>query len=106
MPLFLRADRHINVDLEQTYPSAWEVYPGPLTGLTQGDLGKRMKKPQSWVFNCETANRRVDVTEFIAWARSCDVAPDEAFARFLKSGSSCFCVGKFHLSISQKPRKK
>jgi hypothetical protein len=30
MPLFLRADRYINVDLEQTYQSAWEVYPGPL----------------------------------------------------------------------------
>jgi hypothetical protein len=30
MPLFLWSDRCINVDLEQTYPSAWEVYPGPL----------------------------------------------------------------------------
>jgi len=30
MPLFLWADRYINVDLEQTYRSAWEVYPGPL----------------------------------------------------------------------------
>ena len=30
MPLFLCADRYINVDLEQTYQSAWEVYPDPL----------------------------------------------------------------------------
>ena len=30
MPLFLWFDRYINVDLEQTYESAWEVYPGPL----------------------------------------------------------------------------
>jgi hypothetical protein len=30
MPLFLWADRYINVDLEQTYTRAWEVYPGPL----------------------------------------------------------------------------
>jgi hypothetical protein len=30
MPLFLWSDRYINVDLEQTYQSAWEVYPGPL----------------------------------------------------------------------------
>ena len=30
MPLFLWADRYINVDLEQTYQSAWDVYPAPL----------------------------------------------------------------------------
>jgi hypothetical protein len=54
-------------------------------GLTQRALGKRLKKAQSWVFNCETANRRVDVTEFIAWARACGVAPQDAFARFLHS---------------------
>jgi hypothetical protein len=34
-------------------------------GLTQRALGQRLGKPQSWVYNCETANRRVDVTEFI-----------------------------------------
>jgi hypothetical protein len=53
-------------------------------GLTQRELGRRMKKPQSWVYNCETANRRVDVTEFIEWAKCCDVDPIEAFARFAK----------------------
>jgi transcriptional regulator with XRE-family HTH domain len=53
-------------------------------GLTQRELGKRLKKPQSWVYNCETANRRVDVTEFIAWARACDIKPEEAFSRLLK----------------------
>ncbi len=30
MPLFLCPDRYINVELEQTYQSAWEVYPAPL----------------------------------------------------------------------------
>jgi hypothetical protein len=52
--------------------------------LTQRDLGKRLKKPQSWVFNCETGNRRVDVTEFAARARACGVEPAEAFSRFLE----------------------
>jgi transcriptional regulator with XRE-family HTH domain len=52
-------------------------------GMTQRDLGKRMKKPQSWIYNCETANRRVDVTEFIAWAFACGLAPAAAFVRFL-----------------------
>jgi transcriptional regulator with XRE-family HTH domain len=52
-------------------------------GLTQRGLGKRLKKPQSWVYNCESANRRVDVTEFIAWANACDVEPETAFRRFV-----------------------
>jgi transcriptional regulator with XRE-family HTH domain len=52
--------------------------------LTQRELGRRLKKPQSWVYNCETGNRRVDVTEFIAWARACKVDPEDAFAHFLE----------------------
>jgi transcriptional regulator with XRE-family HTH domain len=55
------------------------------SGLTQRALGQRLKKPQSWVYNCETANRRVDVAEFIAWARACGADPQVAFARFLQS---------------------
>ena len=51
--------------------------------LTQRDLGQRLDKPQSWVHNCETANRRVDVTELIAWARACGVSPKVPFQRFL-----------------------
>jgi transcriptional regulator with XRE-family HTH domain len=51
--------------------------------LTQRELGDRLKKPQSWVYNCESGNRRVDVTEFIAWAKSCGVDPAAAFGRFL-----------------------
>jgi transcriptional regulator with XRE-family HTH domain len=53
-------------------------------GLTQRGLGKRLKRPQSWVYNCETGNRRMDVTEFVAWARACDVEPKKAFAKFLR----------------------
>ncbi len=48
-------------------------------GMTQRDLGKRLKKPQSWIYNCESANRRVDVTEFVAWCRACGANPKEAF---------------------------
>jgi transcriptional regulator with XRE-family HTH domain len=53
-------------------------------GLTQRELGKRMKRPQSWIYNCETANRRVDVTEFIEWALQCGLDAGEAFSRFLE----------------------
>jgi transcriptional regulator with XRE-family HTH domain len=53
--------------------------------LTQRDLGDRLKKPQSWVYNCESGNRRVDVTEFVAWVRACGVEPQIAFARLLEA---------------------
>ena len=49
-------------------------------GMTQRELGKKLGKPQSWVFNCESANRRVDVTEFALWCRACGVDPLKAFA--------------------------
>lgn len=52
--------------------------------LTQRGLGKRMRKPQSYIYNCETGNRRVDVTEFVAWANACNIEPLDAFRRFLK----------------------
>lgn len=51
--------------------------------LTQRELGRRLRKPQSWVYNCETGNRRVDVAEFTAWAKACRVDPRNAFERFL-----------------------
>jgi transcriptional regulator with XRE-family HTH domain len=53
-------------------------------GLTQRDIGKVLKKPQSYIHNCETANRRMDITEFIQWARACGVNPRTAFSRLLK----------------------
>lgn len=52
--------------------------------LTQRELGKRMAKPQSWVYNCETANRRVDLAEFVAWCQACGVKPLDGMKRFLK----------------------
>lgn len=53
--------------------------------LTQRELGELLKKPQSWIHNCEVGNRRVDVAEFAAWATACGVEPVAAFARFLPS---------------------
>ena len=52
--------------------------------LTQRELGQRLNKPQSWVYNCETANRRVDITEFVLWAKACEIEPKKAFSKILK----------------------
>ncbi len=53
-------------------------------GLTQRELGARLGKPQSWVYNCETGNRRVDVSEFAAWAAAGGGDPLDAFRRYLE----------------------
>ena len=52
--------------------------------LTQRELGERLGKPHSWIYNCETGNRRVDVAEFADWAEACDVDPTAALAAMLK----------------------
>jgi transcriptional regulator with XRE-family HTH domain len=52
-------------------------------GLTQRQLGRKLRKPQSWVYNCETANRRVDVMEFALWCKACGIDAKEAFAEIL-----------------------
>jgi transcriptional regulator with XRE-family HTH domain len=53
-------------------------------GLTQRTLGAKLRKPQSWVYNCESANRRIDVTELIAWCKGCGADPSNAFAQILQ----------------------
>ncbi len=53
-------------------------------GLTQRQIGKRLNKPQSWVYNCEVSIRRVDITEFILWAKACEIDPKKAFSKLLK----------------------
>jgi transcriptional regulator with XRE-family HTH domain len=62
-------------------------------GLTQRDLGTRLGKPQSWVYNCETGNRRVDLTEFIAWARACGADAVESLRGFIADGSETADAG-------------
>lgn len=52
--------------------------------LTQRDIGELLGRPQSWVYNCETGNRRVDITEFAAWCRACDVKPVTGLRRLLE----------------------
>jgi transcriptional regulator with XRE-family HTH domain len=53
-------------------------------GLTQRDLGERLGRPQSWIYNCESANRRVDITEFVAWCSGCSAEPLKVFKQVLK----------------------
>ena len=38
-------------------------------GLTQVEVAKAFKRPQSWVANCESGERRVDLIEAAEFAR-------------------------------------
>ena len=67
-------------------------------GMTQRDIGQKLDKPQSWVHNCETGNRRVDVGEFARWAVACGVDPGEAFGKYLE-------VAPISPAGSRKPRR-
>ena len=44
-------------------------------GLTQHDLAKRLKKPQSFVAKYEGGERRIDVVEFLTIARAIGADP-------------------------------
>jgi len=44
-------------------------------GLTQAQLAKRLKKPQSFIAKYEGGERRIDVVEFIAIARAIGADP-------------------------------
>jgi len=53
-------------------------------GLTERALAKKMGMSHVMVHNSETAERRVDVTEFRDWCVACGVDPLAAFAELLK----------------------
>ena len=52
-------------------------------GLTQQQLAARLRVPQSFIYKSETAIRRVDLTEFVAWTKACDKNPVNALRHFL-----------------------
>jgi transcriptional regulator with XRE-family HTH domain len=53
-------------------------------GLTQRELGKKLRQHHSLIHNSETSERRVDVAEFIDWCEACGASPAEVFQRVLK----------------------
>lgn len=48
-------------------------------GLTQRELAERLRISHVMVHNSETAERRMDVTEFADWCEACGVDPVDAF---------------------------
>ncbi|MBJ7900933.1 MAG: helix-turn-helix domain-containing protein [Cyanobacteria bacterium RI_101] len=50
-------------------------------GLTQSDVARRIRRPQSFVSKCESGERRIDVIEFLEYCRIYEVAPDSILER-------------------------
>ena len=50
-------------------------------GLTQVELGKRLRRPQAFVSKIERGLRRVDVLEFLEIARAVGFDPHELIER-------------------------
>jgi transcriptional regulator with XRE-family HTH domain len=50
-------------------------------GLTQAQLAKKLRRPQSYVSKYERGARRLDVIEFLEVARAIGFDPDEFFRK-------------------------
>jgi len=53
-------------------------------GLTQRELGQRLKKGHAHIYKCETGNRRVDIGEWIDWCAACGVDPKSTLDEVIK----------------------
>jgi transcriptional regulator with XRE-family HTH domain len=50
-------------------------------GVTQKELAKRLRKPQSFISAYENGQRRIDVLEFIRIAAALDADPKKVFGQ-------------------------
>lgn len=57
-------------------------------GVTQQDLAKRLKKPQSFVSSYEAGQRRIDVLELLRIAGTLGADPREIFSKVVESMES------------------
>ena len=53
-------------------------------GLTQRQLAQKLRIQHTMVHNSETAERRVDLAEFVDWAIACKVDPVDGLREYLK----------------------
>ena len=55
------------------------------TGLKQGDVARKLNRPQSYLSKTEHGERRLDVVEFIALCRAMDADPLEVMAKVVEA---------------------
>lgn len=54
--------------------------------LTQRALAGLLNRSQTWVYHREHARRRVELVDFVAWCRACEVEPLWALRGLLGDG--------------------
>jgi hypothetical protein len=58
-----------------------------LAGLTQAELGARLKVGQSYVSKIERGERYIDVLFYVDWCRACKLVPEESLADLIRGGA-------------------
>ena len=56
-------------------------------GLTQAELGARLKVDQSHVSKVERGERYMDVLFYLDWCRACKLKPESTIADLIKAGA-------------------
>lgn len=56
-------------------------------GLTQAELGTRMKVDQSYISKIERGERYVDVLLYLDWCRACKMLPEALLADLIRAGA-------------------
>jgi transcriptional regulator with XRE-family HTH domain len=54
-------------------------------GLTQREVGDRIKRPHSFIGKIETGTRHINLVEFIEVARALEVEPTKLLAKVVKA---------------------
>ncbi|MCL2648607.1 MAG: helix-turn-helix domain-containing protein [Phycisphaerales bacterium] len=52
-------------------------------GLTQRNMGTRLRKPHTYAYKVEVGDRRLDALEFIQWCKACNADPLKKFKELL-----------------------
>jgi hypothetical protein len=47
-------------------------------GMTQRELGEKLRKPHSYVHKCEVAERKLDPFELLEWLEACEIDVQQA----------------------------
>ncbi|CAN7494652.1 helix-turn-helix domain-containing protein [Variovorax paradoxus] len=56
-------------------------------GLTQAELGARLKVDQSYVSKVERGERYMDVLFYLDWCRACKLRPESTIVDLIKAGA-------------------
>ena len=55
--------------------------------LTQVELAERLNKPQPYIAKIEGCERRLDIAEFVDYAKALDAQPEDLFTQILQQSS-------------------